>query len=634
MMQNSNLKNSLNMSMNMKRRSFLQAASASGFLLGSGMTASAFAAAGTADPWRQAQDIINRFAKPIQFRKEDFVITSFGAETCQVVPAVAWVSFVEKANLSTPAKGSKDCYPAIAEAIAACYKAGGGRVVIPAGNWYCAGPIVLLSNVNVHLQAGAHVYFSNNPADYAKYGTFNCGKNGNLSMTRWEGNDCLNFSSMVYAFGQNNIALTGEDWTAILDGQAGVDFPDNPYCWWSWKGREKPNTSGDIAAGNGGDYVKHVKGETEVSLNPLNPMALSEVAPHLSAQEASFIQGEGDKWRRDSNYLRALAEARVPADKRVFGMGHFLRPHMVQFISCTNVLFQGYQVTNTPFWQHNPVNCRNVHVKNIYANSIGPNSDGFDPESCDHVLIEDSTFDTGDDCIAVDSGKGPDIQYGPSQNIVIQNCKMHSGHGAMTFGSIMSGGIQNVFAQNLVFENSHWKTDPLNIAIRLKANMSRGGFLRNLHIRNITVPNGIRTTPAFYATLPGSVIPSKSVATSAGGIITIDCGYDPINDNVRTRPPVVSDIHISNVKVANVATKDGKFSCYQAIVILGPVASDYNGPTKPAPHIVPVTNITITDCDLGTPANAANPLYLYNVKGLTLKNVRIGDTVHNKTLSA
>jgi polygalacturonase len=194
--------------------------------------------------------------------------------------------------------------------------------------------------VNVHLNAGAHVYFSNNPADYAKYGKYDCGKNGKLSMTRWEGNDCLNFSSMVYAYGQRNIALTGDDWTSILDGQAGVNFTDSPYCWWSWKGREKPSSVGDIAPGSG-DWIKHQKGETEVSLNPQNPVSLAEVAPHLTEEKRLFIQGEGDKWRRDSNYLRALAEAGVAADKRVFGLGHFLRPHMVQFINCSNVLFQG-----------------------------------------------------------------------------------------------------------------------------------------------------------------------------------------------------------------------------------------------------------------------------------------------------
>lgn len=618
-----------------RRRAFMQALSAVGISCAGSVTGNAAAqtvAARPADPWAEAQAIIDRFAKPIAFREQDFVITRFGAAPCKLVSVTAWVAFVEKRTIGTPAKGSPDCHGAIAKAIAACHKAGGGRVVIPAGNWYCAGPITLLSNVHVHLKAGAHVYFSNNPADYARHGTHPCGKHGNLVIARWEGNDLLNFSPMVYAYGQENIALTGEDWTSILDGQAGVDFADGSGdCWWSWKGRKKPKADGDGAVGSG-DYVKHHPARNEDAVNPLNPTSLAEIAPHLTEAERRFIQGEGDRWRRDTAYLRSLAEARVPLEKRVFGHGHFLRPHMIQFIGCTNVLFQGYQVTNTPFWQHNPVNCRNVHVKRIHANSLGPNSDGFDPESCNYVLIEDSTFDTGDDCIAIDSGKGPDTQYGPAQNIVVQNCVMQSGHGAITFGSIMSGGIQNVFVQNLRIENSHWQTDPLNIAIRLKTNMSRGGFLRNLHIRNIDIPNGVRTTPAHYTPLPDSPIPRNAVATAAGGIITIDCDYDPGNDNVRTRPPAVSDVHIANVKVGNVATQGGQYSSYQAVVIQGPVAASYNG--KGEAKVLPVSNVTIEDCDLGTPVNGRQPLYLYNVEGLTLKNVKIGATVHNQTYSA
>ena len=582
-----------------------------------------------ADPWGAAQAIIDRVSKPIVFRQEDFLITNFGAAPCALVPTTAWISFVEKASLKTPAAGSTDCYPAISAAIAACNKAGGGRVLIPAGDWYVCGPIVLLSNVHVHLAAGAHVYFSNNPADYAKYGKFDCGINGKLSITRWEGNDCLNYSSMVYAYGQTNIALTGEDWTSILDGQAGVTFADSTDCWWSWKGRDKPNWAGDIAAGSG-DYIKHHKGQTEVSVNVNNPQSLREIAPHLSEQEAKFIQGEGDRWRNDANFLRAMAEARLPIEKRVLGIGHYLRPHMVQFISCTNVLFEGYQLNHAPFWQHNPVNCHNMHVKKIFANSMGPNSDGFDPESCSNVLIEDCHFNTGDDCIAIDSGKGPDIQFGPAQDIVIQRCRMQSGHGAITLGSIMSGGIRNIYAQNLIFENINWQTDPLNIAIRLKTNMSRGGFLHNLHVRNVQIPNGIRTTPATFSSLPGSLIPTKTVATSAGGIITIDCGYDPNSDNVRTRPPTVSGVHISNVKVGT--PPGGKHSCYQAVVILGPVATDYNGPL-PVPAILPVSDIHISDCDLGTPVNADKPIYLFNVKSLKLKNVKIGSKTFNETLS-
>ena len=610
------------------RRNFLQAASATGLIIASGTGMAA-----TTDPWKEADAIIGRFATPLKFRKEDFPITAFGAEPCQTRKTIAWYSFVEERTVNTPVAGARDCYAAIAAAIAACHKAGGGRVLIPAGNWLVCGPIVLLSNVNVHLAAGAHVYFSNNPADYAKYGNYDCGKNGRLSITRWEGNDCLNYSSMVYAYGQNNIALTGEDWTSIIDGQAGLPFDNDPDCWWSWKGRQRPNWVGNTPGAATGNAIPHTIGKTEVHVNPANPTSLRQAAPHLSEAEALFIQGPGERWRCDSNYLRVLAEARVPLDQRIFGVGHYLRPHMVQFISCTNVLFAGYQLNNSPFWQHNPVNCRNMHVKKIFANSRGPNSDGFDPEACQNVLIEDSQFNTGDDCIAIDSGKGPDIQYGPCKDIVIQNCRMQSGHGALTLGSIMSGGIENIYAQNLIFENANWKSDPVNIAIRLKTNLSRGGYLRNFHVRNIDIPNGIRTTPAFYNSMPGSPIPTKTVATSAGGIITIDCDYDSNNDTVRTRLPTVSGVHISNVRVGNAATRGGQYSSYQAIVIQGPVQSNYNGAQNPPPAVTPVTDVNISDCDFGMPYNAENPIYLYNVKGLKLKNVKIGGKTYNETLS-
>jgi polygalacturonase len=122
------------------------------------------------------RQLLTALPRPIRFRKEDFPVTNYGAKSCDVKPVEAWVSFVDRKTLSTPVEGAHDCYPAIRAAIEACHKAGGGRVLIPAGNWFCAGPIVLLSNVNVHLQAGAHIYFSNRPEDYAKYGEFDCGR--------------------------------------------------------------------------------------------------------------------------------------------------------------------------------------------------------------------------------------------------------------------------------------------------------------------------------------------------------------------------------------------------------------------------------------------------------------------------
>jgi polygalacturonase len=617
-------------SFNPRRRRFVQAASSSSLALaGRSQAALAATAKGSPDPWRDAKAIVDKLANPVKIRKADFLVTDFGAQPCKLEDVKAWLSFEEQQTMKTPVKGSKDCYGAFAAAIAACHKAGGGRVVIPAGDWYCAGPIVLQSNVNVHLKAGARVYFSNNPADYAKYGEYDCGANGRLVISRWQSNDCLNFSPMIYAYGQENIALTGEDWTSILDGQAGVPFEGGSDCWWTWKG--KVATIKSVAQGSSPNYKTGKLAQNTV--NPLNPTSLAEIAPHLSDEQRKLIQGEGDKWRADDAFLPALSEAGLPMARRVFGLGHYLRPPMIQLIGCSNVLLEGYQVTQTPFWQHHPVNCRNLVIRKVHANSLGPNNDGFDPESCDTVLVERCQFNTGDDCIAIKSGKDRDTQYGPSQNMVIQHCTMQSGHGGVTLGSEMAGGIQNVYAQDNVFENVNWATNPLNTAIRLKTNMNRGGYLRNFYVRNISIPNGVQTSPSYYASLPGSPIASRTVATAAGAVITFDCDYTPRADNVRTRPPVVTNVHISGIKVGNVTKGGKKLSCFQAIVILGPVASDYNGPA-PRPQVLPVTNVTISDCDFGTPANAEQPYYLYNVKGLRLKNVTIGGKLHNETLSA
>lgn len=590
-------------------------------LLGAGASATMLAGcagpnlAVSDDPWQKAQAIVDRFATPLAFRKQDFGIAGYGAKSCALVAVSGLVAADTPGTLTTPAPGSTDCYPAIAAAIKACHQAGGGRVLIPAGNWYCAGPIVLLSNVNVHLAAGAQVFFSANPADYARHGDHDCGANGKLVVSRWQGNDCLNYSPMVYANGQKNIALTGEDWTSVLHGQGGRPFEQGAGCWWDWKGRKQPKATA-----------------TEVAVNPRNATSLAALAPGLTEAQRQLIEGAGAAWRTDSRYLPALSEAGVPLARRVFGIGHYLRPCMVELIDCTDVLMAGYQLSSAPFWLHHPVNSRNVRISKVNMESLGPNSDGFDPEACDGVLVEDCTFNTGDDCIAIKSGKNRDTQFGSTRNVVIRNCVMNSGHGAVTLGSEMAGGIENVYAQDLEFRNIHWNSDPLNTAIRLKTNMNRGGYLRHLYVRRVSIPNGVQTSPSYYPPLPGSVIPPKSVASTAGAVITIDCDYAPADDAVRTRPPAISHVHISQVRVGNAAVAGGPFSCYQAMVILGPVASSYNGPAGAA--ILPVTDVTITDCDFGNPRNGAQPWFLHNVRGLVLKNVIVGGKTISTTLTA
>jgi polygalacturonase len=607
----------------LSRRSLLKGAAAAGAAV------ALPAQAGLAgDPWLVADAIVKRLQKPIIFPKRDFLVTKFGAKPCTTHKVKAWASHDDQELLPTPVEKSTDCYAAFKAAIEACAAAGGGRVVIPKGNWYCAGPIVLRSNVHVHLQAGAHIFFSQKPEHYAKYGDYDCGAKGKLTLSRWQSNDCLNYSSMIYAFNESNIALTGEDWTSVLDGQGGVPFNSEGDCWWTWKGKNR--TINAVAQNNIPN--QRVGQLSQVVPNPLNE-PLSKVAPWLSDDERKHIEGEGKKWSHDEQYLPALSEANVPLHQRAFGKGHYLRPTMIHIIGCTNVLLQGYHVINTPFWQHHPVHCRNLVIRNVHAESLGPNSDGFDPEACDHVLVEHCTFDTGDDCIAIKAGKNRDTQYGPSQNIVIQNCIMQSGHGAVTLGSEMAGGIENVFARDLVFENIHWDKDPLNTGIRMKTNMNRGGYLRHFYVKNVTVPHGVQISPSFYASLPGSPIASRTVATAAGAVITFDCDYTPTADNVRVRPPQVSDIHISNVKVGNISKGGKTGSCYQAIVILGPVASDYNGP-QPMPTVHPVRRVTIKDCDFGNPINAEQPIYLYNVQDMKLENVTISGKRIDTVMSA
>ena len=554
------------------------------------------------DPWQRAQQIIDRFARPLAFPDKDFPITAFGAKPCALTKVKGLVEIKVRGELDRPVADSHDSYPAIRAAIAAAHKAGGGRVLIPSGNWYFKGPITLLSNVHVHLEKGAHVYFSANPKDYARDGDFDCGANGKLVLSRWQGNDCLNFSPMVYARGQKNIAITGVDWTSVLDGQAGVPFEDGSGSgWWGM------NPAGAQP------------GEMHQGLNNPNN---AEAVPGLTAQ----MIGGRQNWRADDKYLPILSEAGVPPERRVFGLGHTLRPCMVEFVDCEDVLMQGYQVVNTPFWIHHPVNSRNVHFSKVRMESMGPNSDGFDPESCDTVLVDGCLFNTGDDCIAIKSGKNRDSQYGPTRNVVIQNCIMNCGHGGVTLGSEMAGGIEHVYAQKIEFHNAFWERDPLGTAIRMKTNMNRGGFLRHFYVRDVTLPNGVQTRGRSYKMLPGSPLAGKLVSTSGGAVITIDCDYTPNDDAIRIRPPSVSDVHISNVRVSNVNTPDGAFSCYQAMVLLGPVAASFNGPA--GTPVLPLMNISVSDSDFGTP-RAAEPWFAHNVHNLKLRNVRIGGKEYN-----
>jgi polygalacturonase len=306
--------------------------------------------------------------------------------------------------------GTTDATAAIRAAISACAGAGGGRVVVPAGE-YLTGAIHLKSNVNLHLEEGATLRFRRDPTAYLP-----------VVVTRWEGVELMNYSPLVYAYGETNVAVTGE---GTLDGQAG------PEDWWPWKGGDHPQSQ-----------------------------------------------------KPDRDRLFAQAEAGVPVAERVYGAGHYLRPSFLETYRCENVLIEGVTITNSPMWVIHPVLSHNVTIRGVTVVSAGPNSDGCDPESSTGVLIEDSLFDTGDDCIAIKSGRNADGRRlaAPSERIVIRRCQMRAGHGGVTIGSEVSGSVRDVFV-----EQTEMSSPDLLRGIRIKTNALRGGVIENVFVRDVEI---------------------------------------------------------------------------------------------------------------------------------------------------
>lgn len=432
------------------------------------------------DPWKEAEKIRASIVVPV-FPKKDFAIEKYGAK----------------------GDGVTDCTEAFRKAIKACHDAGGGRVVVPAGT-YSTGAIHLLSNVNLHISKGAVLLFSRDPKKYLPQ-----------VYTRFEAVELMNYSPLIYAYEQENIAVTGE---GELNGNADADN------WWYWKGKW----------GHAGKNYE----ARENSQKPAN------------------------------DRLKLMAETNVSVDKRVFGEGDYLRPSFVQPYKCKNVLIEGVTIKDSPMWIIHPVLSENVTIRKVKVISHGPNNDGCDPESCKNVLIEDCLFDTGDDCIAIKSGRDHDGRRVnvPSENIIVRNCTMKDGHGGVVIGSEISGNVRNVFAENCTMSSPN-----LDRALRLKSNSRRGGIIENVYMRNVTVGDlaeAVLHVDMFYFKETGEYLPS-----------------------------------VRNIQMKNVTSKNSPYAVY--------INSD---------EAYPVENILIEDCAFDG-VKKGNLLNGY--KNLVFKNVTI-----------
>lgn len=432
------------------------------------------------DPWKTADAILARIKAP-EFPDKDFLITDYGATGDSVT----------------------DCTDAFKKAIEACHAAGGGRVVVPEGK-FSTGAIHLKSNVNLYVSKGAKILFSRDPSKYLPQ-----------VYTRFEAVELMNYSPLIYAYEQENIAITGE---GELDGQADDDH------WWYWKGKW---------------------GHAGVN------------------REAREHQQKPANER-----LKKMAEDGVPVSERIFGDGDYLRPSFVQPYKCKNVLIEGVTIRDSPMWVIHPVLSENVTIRNVTVISHGPNSDGCDPESSKDVLIEGCVFDTGDDCIAIKSGRDHDGRRVnvPSENIIVRNCVMKDGHGGVVIGSEISGNVRNVFA-----ENCEMSSPNLDRALRLKSNSRRGGTIENIYMRNVTI------------------------GTLAEAVLHVDMFYFKETGDYL---PVVR-----NIQMKNVTSKNSPYAVY--------INSDEK---------YPVENIVIEDCVFD---NVKKGNLLKGYKNLEFKNVTV-----------
>ena len=425
-----------------------------------------------AQSWDSVSVILKRIVPP-NFPDKNFSIISFGAVS----------------------NGTTDCTVSIIKAIDSCNKAGGGKVVVPAGT-FLTGAIYLKSNVNLYISPGATLLFSTDKTKYLP-----------VVYSRFEGIECMNYSAFIYAYGETNIAITG---AGKLDGQA------SSTVWWDWK----------------------------------------------------------NKYSADTALLSGYAAQNLPVAQRVFGNGHYLRPNFVQLYKCKNILIDSITINRSPMWELHPVLSQNITISNVIIDTHGVNNDGCDPESCSDVLISKCSFNTGDDCIAVKSGKNDDGRRVnvPSENIVIKNCKMQDGHGGVTLGSEMSGSIRNIYADSCSMNSSNFYS-----MLRLKTNSVRGGTMENIFIRNITETEDTK------------------------GCINIDMTYG--EGDAGSYTPTIRNIYVENINSSK--------SPYAIYIV------DYARS--------PVTNVQLKNCIF---TNVGTKYVLGNAKNVIFNNVKINGTTY------
>ena len=335
-------------------------------------------------------------------------------------------------------------------------------------------------------------------------------------LIRWEGVECYSLSPLIYANNCENIAITGQ---GTLNG--------NGSAWWKWR------------------------------------------------------KSKGDPYRKTNKKNREWARDNTPMDERVAAKEDFhWCPTFISPYNSKNILIEGLTLIDGPFWNVHPVYCENVTIRNLTIRNHGPNGDGCNPDSSKYVLIEGCEFDTGDDCIAIKSGRNTDGRRinRPSEYIIVRNCIMKDGHGGVVMGSEMSGSVRNVYVEDCEMDSPN-----LDRALRIKTNSVRGGTVENVYMRNVKI---------------GQV---------GGSVFRVNFFYGEKDTGDFT--PAVRNINLENV-TCNKSKYGLRINAYERS---------------------PVTGITLKNCSF---KNVRKGNILRHVKDLKVDNVKINGKLVDDKLKA
>lgn len=409
---------------------------------------------------------------------------------------------------------------------------GGGHLDVPAGIWL-TGPIEILSDCDLHVTPNAVIIFDPDRDLYP------------IIQTVFEGLDTRRCESPVHAEGARNISITGG---GVLDGSGEA-----------WRMVKKSKLTD-------GEWRKLVA-------------------------SGGIVSRDGRIWYPDEGFEKAtmFSNMNVPSadltEEQWNEIKSFLRPNMVSLRNCENVLLEDCSFQNSPCWNVHPLMCKNLIVNrvNIRNPYYSQNGDAIDVDSCENVLITNSTFDAGDDGICIKSGKDADgrRRARPCKNLIVDNCTVFHGHGGFTVGSEMSGGVENIKVSNCRFLGT-------DVGLRFKSTRGRGGVVKNIYINDIYMKDILADAILFDLFYGGK----SAVEAAAEKDETVNVPTVPVDETT----PEFRDIYISNV-CCNGASR----------------AMLFNGLPE-----MPVTNINVSDCTI----TADEGITLRNSQDITFKNVK------------